>query len=129
MVPLEDDEYGVRAAAEKMAKCLTELGQVGPCNFQSRITAEGPFFYEINPRFSGGSGMRAALGFNEVEACLRHLVLNQSAQEVRSCLATRYDQICGMHPAEMVMDMPLIEQLNRDLVVDVALAHCASKDS
>jgi len=129
MVPLQEDEFGVREAALKMARCLTELGQVGPCNFQSRITAEGPFFYEINPRFSGGSGMRAALGFNEVEACLRRLVLNQSPQEVRACLDTRYDQICGMHPAEMIMDIPLIEQLNRNLSVDVTQSQCAYKNS
>ncbi|HJW33449.1 MAG TPA: ATP-grasp domain-containing protein [Holophagaceae bacterium] len=119
MTPLEGDPHGARAAAIQMAKCLAEIGQVGPCNFQGRVTAEGPFFYEINPRFSGGTGMRACLGFNEVEACLRRLVLKESQDQARACLATRYDQVCGMHPAERVMETHLIERLKREGRVDL----------
>jgi carbamoylphosphate synthase large subunit len=119
MTPLEDDVLGVRAAALEMARRLAEIGQVGPCNFQGRVTEEGPCFYEINPRFSGGSGMRAALGFNEVEACLRRLVLGEGPGQLADCLATRYDQICGMHPCERVMDISAVERLRREGAVEM----------
>lgn len=122
MAPLETDDHGARAAALEMAKRLTEVGLLGPCNFQGRVTAEGPVFYEINPRFSGGTGMRASLGFNEVEACLRRLVLNEGPGPLEACLATRYDQICGMHPAELVMDIPVIQRLERDGAVEAPAA-------
>lgn len=114
MTPFEDDVHGARAAALKMAERLAEVGQVGPCNFQGRVTEDGPFFYEINPRFSGGSGMRASLGFNEVEACLRRFVLKESVERSTACLSTRFDQVCGMHPAELVMDIPIIDRLKRE---------------
>jgi carbamoylphosphate synthase large subunit len=126
MAPFETDDYGARAAALKMAKRLTEFGLVGPCNFQGRVTADGPIFYEINPRFSGGSGMRASLGFNEVEACLRRLVLNEGLEQLTACLATRYDQICGMHPAELVMGIPVIERLKHDGAVDAPVERHSS---
>lgn len=119
MVPLEQDEFGARAAALDMAKRLTEIGQLGPCNFQGRVTEEGPFFYEINPRFSGGTGMRAALGFNEVEACLRRLVLDEPPERATACLATRYDRVCAMHPAEFVMEHSAIETLQREGALEV----------
>lgn len=119
MTPLETDEFGALSAALKMAERLCAIGLFGPCNFQSRITEEGPFFYEINPRFSGGTGMRAALGFNEVEACLRRLILNEPPASYEACLATRYDLTCGTHPAEQVMENLLIERLQREGAVDV----------
>ena len=123
MNPLEDDLHGARAAALKMAKCLADIGQVGPCNFQGRVTEDGPFFYEINPRFSGGSGMRACLGFNEVEACLRRLVLNESMERSTACLSTRYDRVCSMHPVELIMEASTIERLRRDGVAELPGGH------
>lgn len=40
----------------------------GSCNLQLRIDDNGePYLFEINPRFSGTTYMRALLGFNEVE--------------------------------------------------------------
>ncbi len=122
MVPLENDDYGARAAALQMAKRLVEIGQFGPCNFQGRVTEEGPRFYEINPRFSGGTGMRACLGFNEVEACLRRLVLNEGPEQWKGCLVTRYDQMCGMHPSERLMELSVIARLKRDGAVDISAA-------
>lgn len=119
MTPLEDDVSGVRAAALEMARRLAEIGQVGPCNFQGRVTAEGPFFYEINPRFSGGTGMRASLGFNEVEACLRRLVLHEAPEGLQAYLATNHDRVCGMHPAELTMEISAIERLRRDGLLEL----------
>ncbi|MBF0522475.1 MAG: ATP-grasp domain-containing protein [Candidatus Omnitrophica bacterium] len=46
----------------------------GPMNFQFRDTARGPVIFEINPRFSGTTYMRALVGVNEVEIFLRALM-------------------------------------------------------
>jgi len=39
----------------------------GSNNIQFRVTKEGPKILEINPRFSGTTGIRANFGFNDVE--------------------------------------------------------------
>jgi carbamoyl-phosphate synthase large subunit len=39
----------------------------GANNIQFRLTSEGPKVLEINPRFSGTTGIRANYGFNEIE--------------------------------------------------------------
>lgn len=49
---------------------LKELGHKGPLNIQGRITDKGFKIFEINTRFTGITGLRALMGFNEVEACI-----------------------------------------------------------
>jgi carbamoyl-phosphate synthase large subunit len=47
----------------------------GPANFQFRRGPDGLFrLFEINARFSGTTPIRALLGFNEVDLCLRYLL-------------------------------------------------------
>lgn len=61
----------VRRAAEA-------LGAVGPINLQFRTDASGnPRIFEINARFSGATPLRAIVGFNEVELCLRRLLFQE----------------------------------------------------
>ncbi|WP_411877814.1 ATP-grasp domain-containing protein [Polaromonas sp. YR568] len=61
----------VRQAAEKMASAI---GSVGPLNIQGRWDGSRFVPFEINPRFSGTTPMRALAGFNEpermIESCL-----------------------------------------------------------
>lgn len=54
----------VRHQAEAMAKAL---GSTGPLNIQGRWDGRNFIPFEINPRFSGTSPMRAMAGFNEPE--------------------------------------------------------------
>lgn len=61
----------VRAAAESISTALKPLG---PCNIQMRMTVNGPVCFEINPRFSGTTPLRARLGFNEVSATIQHFL-------------------------------------------------------
>ena len=78
-----------RAACE----IVEALHTIGPCNVQMRITGRGPVCIEINPRFSGTTPIRAAMGFNEVEASLRHFLLDETPiilPEVTSGVALRY---------------------------------------
>ncbi len=49
----------------------------GPINVQLRKTTAGARIFEVNPRFSSSSVMRAYFGFNEAELCLRDLVLEE----------------------------------------------------
>lgn len=55
-----------------LAKVATELGSRGPMNFQFRLLDDKPMIFEINPRFSGSSYLRALAGHNEVETLLRY---------------------------------------------------------
>ena len=69
----------VREEAVRIAEALRPMG---PCNIQMRVTDEGPVCFEINVRFSGTTPVRARFGFNEVEAALRHYVLNEPASDL-----------------------------------------------
>lgn len=67
-----DDHPAVRRAAGAITAALRP---VGPCNIQLRLTERGPVCFEINARFSGTTPLRAAFGFNEADAFLRHYLL------------------------------------------------------
>ena len=58
-------------------KAAVALGAYGPANFQFRLDAGVPRIFEINGRFSGTTAIRLHAGFNEVEMCLRHVVLGE----------------------------------------------------
>jgi carbamoyl-phosphate synthase large subunit len=64
----------VSAYAREIASALRPLG---PLNVQLRLVDGQPVAFELNVRFSGTTPMRARLGFNEVEATVRHFVLDQ----------------------------------------------------
>jgi carbamoyl-phosphate synthase large subunit len=67
----------VRAQAELIAKAI---GSRGPINVQGRVR-NGVFLpFEINPRFSASTYLRAMAGFNEVDLFLRFL---QSGEKPR----------------------------------------------
>ena len=56
----------------KIKDYIRSIGDVlvpfGSCNLQLRVGNDGnPYLFEINPRFSGTTYMRALLGYNEVE--------------------------------------------------------------
>ncbi len=62
----------VQKEAEAVAAALRPTG---PCNVQLRLTPRGPVTFEINPRFSGTTAMRAHFGYNEVEMAVRDLAM------------------------------------------------------
>lgn len=67
---LIDDFKNIRMVAEKIAKIV---GSEGPLNIQGRVK-EGQFLpFEINPRFSASTYLRALAGFNEVDILLKYL--------------------------------------------------------
>ncbi len=54
-------------------KLTLSLNPFGPINFQLRVTDRGPVVFEINPRFSGTTPIRALFGVNEVKAVITKL--------------------------------------------------------
>ncbi len=69
----------VRREAIRIAEALEPLG---PCNMQFRLRGDRPVCFEINARFSGTAPIRARLGFNDVEAAVRHLILGEESVEL-----------------------------------------------
>jgi carbamoyl-phosphate synthase large subunit len=69
----------IKAEACRIAAALKPMG---PCNIQLRISDGKPTCFEINMRFSGTTPMRARLGFNDVEATLRHYVLGEEIEDL-----------------------------------------------
>jgi carbamoyl-phosphate synthase large subunit len=70
----------------------SSLRILGPCNFQLRMSENGPSIFEINPRCSSTTVMRAVMGFNEPELAIRDLVFHQSIlrPQVKCGMAFRY---------------------------------------
>ena len=80
----------VRAEALKVASAL---GPMGPLNVQSRLHGGRAVTFELNVRFSGTTPIRAHFGFNEVEAALRHFILDEPLADLpspREGTAARY---------------------------------------
>lgn len=75
------DAYpGLNAQVRTLAE---QLAPHGPANFQFRLQAGRAKIFEINARFSGTTPFRQRAGFNEVEHCLRRLVLQERPESPR----------------------------------------------
>ncbi|MCE5262710.1 MAG: ATP-grasp domain-containing protein [Deltaproteobacteria bacterium] len=71
------DFAGIRAQAEAISAAV---GSRGPINIQGRVR-NGLFLpFEINPRFSASTYLRAMAGFNEVDLFLRYLESGQKGR-------------------------------------------------
>ncbi|MCB0460730.1 MAG: NAD-dependent epimerase/dehydratase family protein [Flavobacteriaceae bacterium] len=72
-IPIEIVPYynnDIWLEVEKIIPTLKTLGLRGPLNLQGRLTDDGLKLFEMNARFTGITGLRAVMGFNEVEACI-----------------------------------------------------------
>lgn len=69
----------IAAYAEQVAAALNALGS---CNVQLRLTARGPVCFEVNPRFSSTTPVRAHFGVNEPELALREYVLGETLPRI-----------------------------------------------
>jgi carbamoyl-phosphate synthase large subunit len=80
------------------------LNPYGPANFQFRLDGEGRVrVFEINGRFSGTTPLRALVGFNEVEMCLRHILFGEPIVEPEAAEATilRYWSETLVEPSQL----------------------------
>lgn len=65
--PIDPDQFEYLDEVKKFVSICEEKGVRGPVNIQGRILEKGLFFFEMNMRFTGITGNRALLGFNEVD--------------------------------------------------------------
>jgi carbamoyl-phosphate synthase large subunit len=65
----------VRSGCERIAEAL---GACGPINIQCRLVGDEVKVFEINPRFSGTTSVRAMMGYNEPDVLIRRHVLGES---------------------------------------------------
>ncbi|MXV38986.1 NAD-dependent epimerase/dehydratase family protein [Flavobacteriaceae bacterium Ap0902] len=80
IIPIESDL--VWKELDKFIPTFKKLGLKGPFNLQGRITDNGLKLFEMNARFTGITGLRAYMGFNEVEACIKEWLGIRSKDEV-----------------------------------------------
>lgn len=69
-----DDFPEVRRYGEEVA---LKLGSKGPLNIQCRKVEERVYAFEINPRFSGTTSLRAMVGYNELDILIRKHILGE----------------------------------------------------
>jgi carbamoyl-phosphate synthase large subunit len=65
----------VTAECERLAKAI---GSAGALNIQCRVHEGRVYVFEINPRFSGTTSMRAMVGYNEPDILVRKHLLGES---------------------------------------------------
>lgn len=86
-VPIEIvpfDNLYIWDVIDKLTPTLIQLGLKGPLNIQGRLTEQGLKLFEMNPRFTGITGLRALMGFNEVESCVKEwLEIDKGKNQLR----------------------------------------------
>jgi carbamoyl-phosphate synthase large subunit len=58
-------------------KIALEIGIRGPANIQCRLENGEVKVFEVHPRFSGTTSIRASVGFNEPDILIRNFLLNE----------------------------------------------------
>jgi len=87
---------------------------LGAINLQLRVAEDGRVLvFEVNPRFSGSTGMRIAAGYNEPARLFQHLVEGTAIApvNVRPCSIYRHFTELVVHPfegAEPIQDLEAI---------------------
>ncbi len=83
--------------SREVVRIVEALRAVGPCNLQFRVVNGTVYVFEINPRFSGTSGIRYLYGFNDSEMIfdLLHLGVEVKQPTLRKAVVLRYwNEVC-----------------------------------
>lgn len=76
-------EIGVfKDITEYCEKAAVAVGATGPINFQCRVAEEKVYIFEVNPRFSGTTSLRAMVGFNEPDILIRKCVRGEKIDKI-----------------------------------------------
>jgi carbamoyl-phosphate synthase large subunit len=67
---------------EYCKKVALAIGAKGPVNMQCRVVGDTIYIFEINPRFSGTTSLRAMMGFNEPDILIRIHLLGEVIGQV-----------------------------------------------
>ena len=68
---------------EACESLVLRLGIRGPANIQLRLVEGRAVIFEVHPRFSGTTSIRASVGFNEPEVLIRDFVLGETSGRIR----------------------------------------------
>ena len=68
------------AVTEPCERIALSLGACGPINIQCRLVGGQVLPFEINPRFSGTTSVRAMVGYNEPEVLVRRHLLGEEVE-------------------------------------------------
>jgi carbamoyl-phosphate synthase large subunit len=96
-----ETEPQLSALCETLAQ---EIGIRGPANVQLRLDRGAAKIFEVHPRFSGTTSIRAECGFNEPDVLIGSLLLGERAQRIdyrRNVAAIRAFQNVIVPIAEM----------------------------
>jgi carbamoyl-phosphate synthase large subunit len=66
-----------RVIQEKCEDLAIKLGIRGPVNIQSRFVKDKLVVFEVHPRLSGTTSIRAETGFNEPDILIRNFLFNE----------------------------------------------------
>jgi carbamoyl-phosphate synthase large subunit len=88
----------------EVTNLVSSLKIIGPCNVQLRLRKGRPVTFEINARFSGTTPIRAGLGFNDVDAAVRHLIIGEKSVDlpvISEGIALRFWQEVIVSPSKI----------------------------
>jgi carbamoyl-phosphate synthase large subunit len=68
--------------SQRCAELALAIGAAGPLNIQCRHASDDIKVFEVHPRFSGTTSIRASVGFNEPDVLLRSLLFGETFQSV-----------------------------------------------
>jgi hypothetical protein len=124
-VPMQVDPIDDPVVWDAVAIVLEALGPVGlrgPCNIQGKITEHGFLFFEVNPRFTGITHVRAMMGYNEVEVAIRHFVFGEDTNELLSG-PQRWNRLIGLRQiAEIVVPREKLRYLEQNRCLEYRAA-------
>lgn len=103
----------VERVAMSMADALHEVGLSGPLNIQGKITQRGFVAFEVNPRFTGITGVRTILGFRECEAMIRYFE-GENPQDFQHILCVDPQKVVLRFVDDVVMDRAFLEALAQE---------------
>jgi nucleoside-diphosphate-sugar epimerase len=115
-VPVEvvpEPHLPVMLEASHLVRTLASVGLRGPINLQGRFTSEGVRFFEINTRFTGITGVRAALGYREVEAGICDFFAEQE-EEARRCLSFIPGLVAIRYVEDTIVPKELVELISKE---------------
>ena len=69
--------HEITSVCERVSK---ELGACSAINIQCRSYMGNVYIYEINPRYSGTTSIRAMMGYNEPDIMIRKYILNENIE-------------------------------------------------
>jgi len=87
-----DDFPEINDNVRKFGEVLGGHGAIGSINVQSRFMDGKLYIFEVNPRFSGTTGVRSLFRFNEPDAVIRNFLLGEEIKDFRHTkgIAMRY---------------------------------------